>query len=513
MSLMVKARIKNVFFPGQDASVLSDIKLDIEKGEFVVVSGPVAAGKSTLCHCLTGAIPHYYNARLEGQIVIADKDLALKRLPEMAGITGYVMQDPQSQIFSVSLREDVAFGPGNLGLPLAEIEERVAEALSFVGLTGYEERAPETLSGGEAQRAVLAGVLALHPNLLVLDHPAAELDAAGRKAIHSRLGKLNKSKGTTIVMVTESPEELIGLATRFLVLEEGKIVADSPRCPEVSHFSEKKMSDMSQNVNLQRASSIEAIKKGRDKTVELLNCTYTYSGGQRGCINANLSLHKGELVALMGINGSGKTTLAKHINGLLSPQSGDVEVLGHRLDKVGQSMVLPRVGFLFQNPDFQIFAETVEEEVAFGLKVRGYPPADISQRVKVILEELELLSFKNLHPHRLSRSQRQLLALASVLVCKPDIIIADEPTAGLHKSAGYKIMECLSDFAFKGGTVLVVTHDLELAVTYAHRIVAMYRNQIHLDLPVTQLSKHLPGLREIGLDFMDVVEVHEMKVL
>ncbi|PKM81150.1 MAG: ABC transporter [Firmicutes bacterium HGW-Firmicutes-14] len=490
MEPFVEVFLKKVAFPGDEKPALSGIELRIEKGEFIVITGPAASGKSVLCHCLTGAVPHFYPAFQDGFVRIGDTVLSELSLPRIAGKVGYMMQDPQNQLFSTTVGEDVAFGPGNMGLPRREVRKRVREALEFVGLSGFENRLPETLSGGEAQRVVLAGVFSLKPEFLVLDQPAAELDPAGRKDIYDRLGELSRSGKSTIIMVSERPEELVQHANRYLVMEEGRIVRDSSSPPVQGPYP-----------------GIPAIFR-KKQTVEpgqeaasLENCTYTYPDGRAGCLDTDLRLFRGQMVALMGLNGSGKTTVAKHFNGLLRPASGTVRVLGREISDIDLHILCRKVGFLFQNPDFQIFAGTVEEEAAFGLKIQRLPPEQITDRVEDVLKGAGLLQMRKVHPHRLSRGQRQMLALASVLAAEPEIVIADEPTAGLNYSQTCQIMDNLARLADEGKAVLLVTHDVMLTACYAHRLVAMHRHRVQLDLPVSQLPVYTTELQKIGLDF------------
>lgn len=493
---LVEADIRKLYYPGNVNPVLENVHLAIEAGEFVVITGAVASGKSSLCHCLTGAVPHFFSAHLEGQVNIAGKALHDLSLPHIAGLVGYMMQDPQNQIFSVSVQEDVAFGPGNLGLPRHEVLDRVNEALEFVGLQGFGERSPETLSGGEAQRAVLAGVLALKPQLLVLDQPAAELDPSGKKEIYSRLGTLNRDAKTTVIIVTSHPREVAQYATRYLVMSDGRIVEECLTLPQ-----QFRGYDTFQKRSGRRGQVLPPVRSPVKETVVFENSTYIYPDGQLGCREINLELHQGEMVALLGLNGSGKTTLARHINALVRPTKGSIRVLSRDLQETQPEVIRQKVGFLFQNPDYQIFAGSVGEEAGFSLKIRKVPLPETKKRVAEVLEAVGLLPYIDIHPHRLSRGQRQLLALASILVSDPDIVIADEPTAGLDRSISIRIMNLLSDLASRGKTVLLVTHDLELAATYANRLVAMHEHRIVSDLYTFELPDYLEKLSTIGLDF------------
>ncbi len=487
---LVDAFIKSLIFAGQSMPALSGIELVIETGEFVVISGPVASGKTALCHCLTGAVPHFFPAALQGRVEIDGIDLAEAALTQIAGTVGYMVQDPQNQLFSATVSEDIAFGPGNMCLERKEVRNRVDEALDFVGLRGFEDRTPETLSGGEAQRAVLAGVIAMKPRLLVLDQPAAEMDPPGRRDIYKRMAMLSRTGNCSIVLVTDHPEELRDYGTRFIFMQDGSIVSDSTFPPELPVAAADR-----ELLGIRRCSVSGEVAASLEK------CSFFYNGTQEGCREVSLELRMGEMAALVGLNGSGKTTLAKHFNGLVAPQQGVVRVLGRELNKTSVWDIRREVGFLFQNPDYQIFANSVEEEAAFALKIRKIPPDRIMERVHHVLRVTGLSEYRTWHPQRLSRGQRQLLALASVLAPEPGIIIADEPTSGLNRGSAEHIMQLLSQLAGEGRAVLLVTHDLGLAARYASRIVGMFRHRICIDTPVEQLDAHLDGFRSIGLDF------------
>lgn len=464
---LLEARIQRLAFPGRDEPVLRDLELDVEEGEYVVITGALAAGKSTLCHCLTGAIPRFYHASLIGRVRLAGRDLGSVPLPSVAGLAGYLTQEPQAQLVSSTLAEDVGLGPCHLGLPPLEIGRRVEESLAQTGLAGFGPRAPETLSGGEAQRAALAGVLALRPRLLVLDQPAAELDPPGREALTSTLADLHAA-GMTIVLVTERPEEVRGAQVRHLVLEEGRLVeADRAAGSGATEWP---------------APPEGHVPAAGSEAVRLEECTYFYRGTTAGCRDVSLSLAAGELVSLLGANGSGKTTVAKHVNGLLRPQRGKVWVVGSEVRRRSLTPLRRRVAFAFQNPDRQLFASTLEEEVAFAPRLQGCSPQETRRRVQAALGATGLLALAGTHPQRLSRGQRRLLALASVLAGEPEVLVADEPTGGLDGETARLVRGLLEALAARGVAILAATHDRVLAAR-SHRRLVMEQGLLQGALP------------------------------
>lgn len=485
MEKAIEIKINSLTFPSSTQPALANIDLTIKKGEFVCLTGGVAAGKSTLLNCITGAIPKYHEALLDGEIRLWGEDVSRLSLTQMCRYLGYMTQDPQSQIVDVDVYEDIAFGLGNLGLSLAEIDRRVKEALAYVDLQDFKSRKTDSLSGGQAQRLVLAGVLALDTDILVLDQPTAELDPKGRRELYAHLARVNREKGVTVIMVMDRSREVLPYATRVLILDKGCLARDM--APEQYGQSQK---------------PIKVLPRpplGEDVVVNLQGAGYTYKGDLVGCSSIDLKVNRGEFVSVVGLNGSGKTTLLKILNGLLPPTQGRVEIFSQDMNKKSCQKLRRRIGFLFQNPDYQIFADTVFKEIIFTLKLRKIAQAQMEERAIAALKSVNLETYAQEHPQVLTRGQRQVLALASVLVADPDLIIADEPTSGLDQEQSQKVMAVLDDFCRRGKTVIMVTHDLELARSYSHRLVAMYHHRIVADFPVNQLNTYRETLRRVGL--------------
>lgn len=498
MERIAHIEIDKLIFPQKEKPVLKNIDLEIKKGDFIVITGDVASGKSVLLHSITGAVPHYYNAELTGKVTIMGQDIKDIPLNKMSQYVGYMMQEPQNQLISMDIYEDVAFGLGNMEISVEEIDQIVKDTLEFVGLKGYEKRQTSSLSGGQAQRVVLAGVLALNAPILILDQPTAELDPQGRHELYKRLGQLNKNKDLTIVLVMDRIEEVMAYANRVFFMSQGEIIKEYLPQEYLKERNEllKKRCKAFQNRNL---------PEHQEVVVKVTNASYEHKNNLVGCKDINLEIDQGDFVAIVGLNGSGKSTLAKMLIGLLKPSNGKINVFNYPLIKENLAKIRSRTGFLFQNPDFQIFAGTVEEEVGFSLKLRGEEKGVINKEVDEVLEFVGLLDYKKLHPQRLSRGQRQLLALASILVADPELVIADEPTSGLDENQGYLIMDKLADLSRQGKTIILITHDLTMAKNYSNRIVAMHNHQIKLDILTSNLNEQLNELKDIDLDFTNII--------
>jgi energy-coupling factor transporter ATP-binding protein EcfA2 len=538
----LEAHIRSFAYPNGVRPALRDVHLCVHHGEFVVVLGSAGAGKTTLCYCLTGVIPHHVEGHLDGDVLIDSQNLATMRLPEIATRVGFVLQSPENQLFNLTVYDDVSFGPENLCLPVAEVRHRAREALSFVGLLAYAGRNPDTLSGGQAQRAVLASILAMPSEIYVLDQPVAELDPSGRRQVYESIARLNRSAGKTVILVEDRIADIAELASRMVLLHEGTVVYDEP---PAQFLSRRDLEDFGIRVpapvrryrvtdcphlgtgceNLRTepgGDPLPGASKVRPKEVaaggtevgevhptsgapngEVLmkveNLHYQYPGGIEALRGISFEARAGELIAILGENGAGKTTLAKHLMGLLKPTAGTVNVAGVDTRFKSVAQISKTVGFLFQDPDYQIFSVSVFEEVAFGLRLRGLSADDVKRRAMAALERVRLEACAELHPYRLSRGQRQKLALASVLALEPRVLVVDEPSTGLDYRETQQVMEILCDHA-RSNLVIMVTHDVEMALRYASRVVVMAGGRVLLDVPAQLFYQRKDMMQQAGLE-------------
>jgi energy-coupling factor transport system ATP-binding protein len=539
---LLHAQITSARYYGAPGVALHDVELSIRPGEFVVVTGPAASGKSTLCYCLTGVIPHSISAELEGDVVVAGQRLRDLRLPEVAPLLGFVMQAPENQLFNLSVREDVSFGPENLCLSIEDIARRVMTSLAFTGMTAYLERGSDQLSGGEAQRVVLSSLLALGAPLLVLDQPAAELDPEGRRQVYANLHRLNQ-EGKTIVVVEDRLGDVAGFASRIVLMQAGTVVADQPirdffarsdlegfgvRIPDtvLLHHYLKERGLNSRIVPLTVEEMVEDLagmdspaaqiatvspavaRPAASPLIAISHLSFSYPNGTRALDDVSLTCGPGEFLAIIGENGAGKTTLAKHLIGLLPPALGTVLVAGKDVAGLSVAQASRLVGYLFQDPDYQIFNGSVFDEVAFGLRARKLPRAELEEKVMTALRRLKLDHLRGDHPYTLSRGQRQRLALASTWVLQPPILLVDEPSTGLDYREAADLMGVLEEFRGQGGTVLIITHDLELVFEYALRVVVMRSGTVRLDLPTARVQERFDEVSAAGVrlpQFMHLV--------
>jgi len=440
---MALASVADLTFSYPDATrpSLSNVSLRIEPGEVVAVLGPSGSGKSTLLRALAGLVPHFHGGRFEGSVEIAGRDTRRTHAAELAGSVASLFQDPEDQIVFGRVAHEVAFGLENVGTLPARIWPRVQAALAEAGIEHLAERRTETLSAGELQRVCLASVLALEPALLLLDEPTSQLDPQGAEALLDLAVELDSA----VVVSEQRPAMPLERCDRVLFLEGGRILLDAPRAHALEWLAANRPGYLP-GLPPTLAGSVG----GGVELCRLDAVTYRYLE-EPVLRDVSLTVRRGEVVALTGPNGIGKTTLAKIAAGLLEAEHGTVERHG-------------RACYLSQDPGRYLITDRVEDEVA--LAVRG----DLS-RARRALAEVGLAGFERRHPRDLSSGERERLALASVLVVDPDLLILDEPTRGVDPPRKAELAELIRDASHRA--TLVVTHDLVFAGEVADRGVAL----------------------------------------
>ncbi|WP_088186797.1 energy-coupling factor transporter ATPase [Desulfosporosinus sp. FKA] len=516
-------------YPNSLQPSLQGINLSLNKGQFVVLMGAAGAGKTTLSLCLNGLIPQLFEGELTGEVKVAGRNVRKTPVQLMSTILGLVLQDPETQILGRTVEEDTAFGPRNISVPLEEIQHRVDRSLEKVRLKGYNQRLTEELSGGEKQRLAIAGVLSMEPEILVLDEPTSELDPAGRLEIYATLDDLRRKRALTILLAEHSSEEVINRADEIIVLNQGQLVwRGEPSqlfrnipllqqygikplpvslvgwnlyekgwiafdeipldLPSAARLLEKLLSSPKQFADSVKQFSIQPKQQAwkdhqfaEAKAVEIKDLFYQYQAGKPILQGINLTIDSGEFVALIGQNGAGKTTLAKHLNGLLKPTSGEVRVHGMSTQKYDTAHLARTIGYVFQNPDHQIFSTTVEKEIEYGLKNNGLTTAQIKEQINQVLKETGLERYRHIHPFTLGKGERQMIAVASILVLKPRILIVDEPTTGADYSGVQAMMRLINQLHQGGTTIIMVSHDMDLVAQYAQRVIVLKEGSVLLD--------------------------------
>ncbi|MCD4842798.1 MAG: ATP-binding cassette domain-containing protein [Methanosarcinales archaeon] len=522
---MISIENLTYYYPGFEDAVLDNINLTVEEGEFILLLGPSGCGKSTLVQCLNGIIPKVSSGDLSGEIFINKKNVRDYKVYQLSTDVGLVFQNPDTQLFGLTVEEDVAFGPENLGIEREGIRARVKHSLETVGLEDFKDRFTFTLSGGEKQRTAIAGNLAMEPKILVLDEPTSDLDPAGTKEVFETLKHLNRDRKITIILIEHKIDEVMGLADRSVVMDKGRIILDGNTFDIFSRNLDVLEEIGIHLPQLMRISSLLGVRPSYDDIVSGLgsldgsldlpatsrpamgvpqvvfeNVEFGYPDGNLALKGVNLEIKRGEFVALIGPNGSGKTTLLSCLIGLNRPTAGRILINGQDIRKRGVAEQAQVVGYLFQNPDYQLFTDSVHEEVAFGLKNRQSRPDDIEKRVDQALEMMELSEYRDRHPHSLSRGQRQRLAVASILSMEPDIIILDEPTTGQDRGHLNKFLARMKMLNEAGKTIILISHDMGVVAEYASRTIVMKDGGILMDAGTREVFSRPDILEEASIE-------------
>jgi len=512
--------IQDLTFAYSDSSrpALRNISLEIGEGEFVLVTGPSGGGKSSLGRCLNGLIPHFYGGKIHGRVLVSGLDTLKHSTKELATKVGFVFQDPENQLVSLDVEREIAFGLENLAFTRDLIAKRVEESLDTLGIAHLRYRQLSELSGGEKQKVAIASVLALHPSILILDEPTSELDPKGAEEVLSVITRLNDELGLTVILIEHRLDRVLQYADRLIVLSEGRVAVDGEvRDVMTNHYSELSRIGIGVPPVIRliqelrhRGVSIDKIpltvKEGRalirrvfentppvqdilggngheitEPLVEVARLGYTYPNGLSALRNINFKIGEAEFITIMGRNASGKTTLAKHFNRLLIPTKGSIRVGGLDTREATVADMARKVGFVFQNPNDHLFADTVYDEIAFTLKNLGFSRGEIELGTAEMLERFELGEYRNHYPRSLSGGEKQRVALASVLATKPKVLILDEPTRGMDYRLKSELMRFLDEYRAEGNTVILITHDVEIVAEYADRVILLSEGRVIVD--------------------------------
>ncbi len=487
-SLIAVEQLNFTYRRGTDPSLV-DVSLEVRAGEVMLIAGPSGCGKSTLLRCLNGLIPRTYRGELTGSITLDGRNAEALSLAEIAEVAGTVLQDPERQIVASHVFEEVAFGLENQGVAVAEIRARVEETLRELNLWHLAERETFTLSGGEKQKLAVAGVLVLRPKVLLLDEPLANLDPASAQETLELCRRLAE-QGRGVVIVEHRVEEVLTIEPeRVVLMDAGRVIFDGAGS-RVGDFADPRAVKLPALVAMRRMHELNitppipvatpAVKQSAP-LIEVRDVEFGYD--ERPVLRGiNLTVYRGDRIALLGPNGTGKSTLVKHLIGLLRPRRGAVLLEGQSLTKLSVAQAARVVGYVFQSPSHMLFAPTVREEVAFGPRNIGQSDVEIEHHMVEALALMNLSGMEERPPLTLSFGQQRRLCIASVIAMRAGVLLMDEPTAGQDYRSYTQFMDGilgLDSFAAQ----IFITHDLDLAISYANRIVMMAGGEIVADGP------------------------------
>ena len=471
---MIELKDVSYTYPHTVQPALHRISLSLDKGRCVMVTGPSGAGKTSLCLAASGVLHHDYGGKKEGSVIVDGRNIAdYRNLSDLAQNVGVVFDDPEAQMIFTTVEEEILSALEHRGLSPEVIENRLSGIMKTTYLEELKDRSPHNLSGGQKQRVALAATLALGNDILILDEPTSELDEHATRRIAGILKNL-KDQGKTILLIEHKFDHFREIVDTLVVMEDGRITSQGTPVDILKddHIHGMVLPDFS-GVRKKSLSSgpSEPVITVRD----LVHCY----GNVPALSGINLTLCKGEFVAIVGENGSGKTTLVKHFNRLLSPTGGDVIVNGRNTKDCSIASLARDVGLVFQNPDHMFFADTVREEIAYGVKNLGIENAD--RVIDTALTDAGLSESADLYPRWLSRGERQRLGIACVVAMQPGVIVLDEPTTGLDGYEALLVIRILKKLQEKGHTIVIITHNRDIAKNCADRIITMENGKIISD--------------------------------
>ena len=571
-------------YPGTTQLALDGVSFTVEKGEFIGIAGENGAGKSSLSQALLGLIPQFYKGAYGGSVTVCGMDARSTPVSELCRHVGLVFQNPFNQLSGAkdTVYDEVGYGLQNLGFPPEEIRTRVESVLRCFGIWEYRDRNPFDLSGGQLQRVAICSVLAMKPDVLILDEPTSQLDPEGSEEVFHTVDELTKM-GITIIMIEQKIEKLAGYCDRVLLMHQGRVVDyDTPR----RIFSREDLYDLGVNppaytrfaranalvfedgtLPVTHAETLERVKASgadratliaslrtmtagvqmesatpqpvaaqparagvdaaaaaasasrssdhaseaagaADATFQVKDLRFSYVKEREVLHGLNLALDH-RPTAIIGQNGAGKTTLVRVLKGLLKPDSGEIRYQGENLETKTVAELASRVGYVFQNPDDQIFKYKVLEEVRFGPLNIGMSPQEAEASAHEALRMVGLDEKAGENPYDLELSDRKMVAIASVLAMNTDVIILDEPTIAQSWNGREKIREIIQAKAAEGKLVIAILHDMDFVASSFARVIAMAHGEILADDTPAEIFRNHPILEKAALAAPPLYELLE----
>lgn len=579
-------------YPGTTELALDGVSFTVEKGEFIGIAGENGAGKSSLSQALLGLIPQFYKGAYGGSVTVCGMDARNTPVSELCRHVGLVFQNPFNQLSGAkdTVYDEVGYGLQNLGFPPEEIRTRVESVLRCFGIWEYRDRNPFDLSGGQLQRVAICSVLAMNPDVLILDEPTSQLDPEGSEEVFHTVDELTKM-GITIIMIEQKIEKLAGYCDRVLLMHQGHVVDyDTPRkifsredlydlgvnppaytrfaranalvfedgtlpvthaetlelvkasgadratliaslrgmtagvqmegtVPQTAVENSASMTDVAQPAGAGAeavAAEASASTSGRSAsesagaaaTFQVQDLRFSYVKGREVLHGLNLALDH-RPTAIIGQNGAGKTTLVRVLKGLLKPDSGEIRYQGENLETKTVAELASRVGYVFQNPDDQIFKYKVLEEVMFGPLNIGMSQQEAEACAHEALRMVGLDEKADENPYDLELSDRKMVAIASVLAMNTDVIILDEPTIAQSWNGREKIREIIQTQAAQGKLVIAILHDMDFVANSFARVIAMAHGEILADGAPAEVFRNHPVLEKAALAAPPLYELLE----
>jgi energy-coupling factor transporter ATP-binding protein EcfA2 len=509
--------VNNVSFRyrAREELAIKDISFQLEAGEVLLLAGSSGCGKTTIARVINGLIPRSYKGELTGHVLIQGQDTADMSLAQISQHVATVLQDPERQILGTKVINEVAFGLENVGLPREDIRERAEGAMENLRISHLRDRDTFNLSGGEKQKVALAGVLAMEPSLLMLDEPLASLDPASALEALGLIREL-ADEGIAVLIVEHRVEDVLKISPdRVLFMVDGEIeyLGQAATLAQAVDYREVKLPAQ---MVIEKAGAdpppkiIEYLpgktRNGSEPLVQFDHVSFSYEEGREVLQDINLTIHPGDIIAILGANGAGKTTLVKHAIGLLKPKGGKVLVEGNDTRDLSVAEIASTLGYVFQSPSHMLFAPSVRDELAFGPTNLGHQNGEIEKEVQTAIDIMNLSGMEENPPLALSFGQQKRVSIAAILAMGSKILVMDEPTAGQDYQNYIDFMDSILQLpSFE--SILFITHDVDLAVIYANRIILLNQGRLVGDDKPQEVLKdysHLEDCRLVPTSLLDV---------
>ncbi|WMM25163.1 energy-coupling factor transporter ATPase [Tissierella sp. MB52-C2] len=462
---MLHIRNLSLAFP-EKGKVFDNLNFSIKKNRITLLSGDSGCGKSSLLMCIARVIPRTIEGTITGEIIYNGLNIEEKGVEAISGNIGYMFQDPDSQLCTFTVEDEIAFGLENININPDEMDGIIDNVLELTGIKHLRKRKLNELSGGEKQKVALSSILAIDPELILMDEPTANLDPVSTQETIELIRKLRKDMGKTILIVEHKVKEFQDIIDEVIHLDEkGASIIDKDIFLE-SYAKKSKLPERNKREN------------SEESILEVSKISFSYNNSIRVLDDISICLYKNEIAAIVGPNGAGKSTLTKILMGLIRPEKGQILINGVDINKMTPLDIGGNMGLIFQNPEHQFIKMTVEKEMALSLELRGENQKDIDSKVKHYLELFELSEHKDMNPFSLSQGQKRRLSTACMLINGQPILILDEPTYGQDRENLQKLLKLLYEINNKGISILMITHDMELVESSCDRYIFLSRGKI-----------------------------------
>lgn len=507
---MAHIKIENIKYqyPFAEKLALDGITCEIRPGEFIGVIGRNGSGKSTFCQSLTGLVPNFYRGSYGGKVWIDQSEVKRVEVDDLCQKVGSVFQNPFNQITGskATVYEEIAFGLENFGVPKEEMEVRIEESLRLLDIEEYRDRAPFDLSGGQMQRMAIASIMAMKPEVIILDEPTSQLDPQGSEAVFKAIQSLSK-QGITVIMVEHKVEKIAAYSDRVMLLDQGKLIAmDTPQAvfsrPDLEKYGVvaptftrickqlgmKLPGSSYYPVTLEEASQLLAKNRGGKcmNQISISNLEFSYHPDKKILKGLNIILDE-RSTAIIGQNGAGKTTFVKLLKGLIRPTAGKIMLNGQDLSEQSVAKIAKSIGLIFQNPDDQIFKHTVLDEIMFGPLQMGMTHSQAEQAARKTMSLLGLDGFDKVNPYDLGLSDRKMVSIAAIVAMDTQVVIFDEPTIAQDDAGKKQIQSVIQLLREQGKIVISILHDMDFVAETFERALVFAQGEVLLDGSVREV--------------------------